>query len=124
MNIKKLFPSKWLSPDDLAGRRVEVQISGCAMEEVRNPQTNQTEQKLVIAFAKATKRLIVNKTQAFDIAEITGGYETDEWIGHRVALCVGRARNGKDTIVIEAASVQAPTPHLDADGEDTKEVHY
>ena len=116
MNIKQLFPSKWLSPDDLANRRVEVVISECALEAVRNPQTNQEEEKLIITFAKATKRLIANKTQCFAIAEIVGDYDTDNWTGKRIALRTGRARNGKPTIIVEAAAVQAPTVHLDNGG--------
>lgn len=116
MNIKQLFPSKWLSPDDLGNRRVEVVISECALEAVRNPQTNQEEEKLIITFAKATKRLIANKTQCFAIAEIVGDYDTDNWTGKRIALRTGRARNGKPTIIVEAASVQAPTVHLDNGG--------
>ena len=76
MNVRNVFPSKWLSADDLGQRRVEVVIAGCTMEEVHNRVTNQKEKKLAVAFEKATKRLLVNKTQAFAMAEIAGVLKT------------------------------------------------
>lgn len=112
MNIKQLFPSPWLSPDDLNDRRVEVVIAGFAMEEMHNRRTNQKESKPVISFERATKRLILNKTQAFAIARIAGSDETGEWLGKKISLRVGRAPNGKPTIAIDAPALQAPTPHM------------
>lgn len=119
MNVKSIFPSRWLSADDLGQRRVEVTIAGCSVEEVHNSRTNTKEQKLAIAFERASKRLLVNKTQAFQIAEIAGSYETDDWAGKRISMRAGRARNGKPTIVIEAAAVQPPTDHTET-GEQAK----
>lgn len=112
MNIKALFPSPWLMPDDLAGKRVEVTIAGFAMEEVHNARTNAKERKPAISFEKASKRLLLNKTQAFAVASVIGSYETDEWIGRKISLRPGRAPNGKATIIVDAPAVQAPTPHL------------
>lgn len=114
MNVRTMFPSKWLSADDLGQRRFDLTIAGCTIEEVHNRVTNQKEQKLAVAFEKASKRLLVNKTQAFAIAEIAGSDETDNWRGARVALHVGRARNGKPTIVIERPAVQAPAPAMES----------
>lgn len=114
MNVRNVFPSKWLSADDLGQRRVEVVIAGATMEEVHNRVTNQKERKLAVAFEKATKRLLVNKTQAFAMAEIAGSDETDDWVGVRISMKVGRARNGKPTIVIEHPAVQAPAPAMES----------
>lgn len=114
MNVRNVFPSKWLNADDLGQRRVEVVIAGCAMEEVHNRVTNQKETKLAVAFEKATKRLLVNKTQAFAMAEIAGSDETDEWAGVRISMRVGRARNGKPTIIIERPAVQVPAPAMES----------
>lgn len=114
MNIKQVFPSPWLAPDDLANRRVEVIVAGFALEEIHNRRTNAKETKPVLSFQKATKRLILNKTQAFAVAHVTGSDETEDWIGKKIALRVGRAPNGKPTIIVEAPSLQAPTSHLSA----------
>ncbi|MCB0063486.1 MAG: hypothetical protein KDE19_15295 [Caldilineaceae bacterium] len=106
MDVRTLYPSKWLSPDDLGNRRVEVTISECGLDEVYNSQTREKERKLTVSFAGAKKRLICNKTQTFAIAEIAGSYESDDWKGTKVSLRVGNARNGKPTIVVEPAAVQ------------------
>lgn len=112
MNVKQLFPSKWVSADDLGDKRVEVTISKCAIETVRDFRTGQDVQKLAVAFAGATKRLLPNKTQCFAIAEIAGSYETDNWAGIKVSMRVGRSHNGKSTIVIERPAVQSPAAQL------------
>lgn len=108
MNVKQIFPSPWLSTDDLGQRRVEVVIAGAEMVEVHNRRTNEKERRLAIRFERASKRMLLNKTQAFRIAELTGQVDTDNWPGHRIALRVGRAPNGKPTILVDAPSVPAP----------------
>lgn len=117
MNIKQVFPSQWLSPDDIGNRRIEVVIAGAEFVEIHNRRTNNKEQRLAISFQRATKRMLINKTQGFRIAEITGQFETDNWAGHRIALRVGRAPNGKPTIVVERAAVPAPGEQSNGAGE-------
>ncbi len=108
MNLKQIFPSPWIDPDDLAGRRVEVVIAGAEIVEVHNRRTNEKEERLALRFERATKRMLLNKTQAFAIADITGSVETDTWAGHHIALRAGRAPNGKPTIVVERPAVPPP----------------
>lgn len=112
MNIKQLYPSQWVSAEDLGAKRVEVTISKCEMATVRDFRTGQDTPKLALSFATATKRLLPNKTQCFAIAEIAGSYETDNWIGVKVSMRVGRSHNGKNTIIIERPAVQAPAEQL------------
>lgn len=115
MNIHKLFPSQWLSPADLGTRQFELIIESVAMATVRNTQTNQDEQKPAIKFAKAQKRLLMNKTQAFAIAAITGEDDTDKWSGHAIVLAAGIARNRKPTIVVSAPASKPPVAEIPAD---------
>lgn len=118
MNIRSVFPSPWISPDDLGDRRFELTISAVTIEEVHDRTTNQKVRKLVVAFAEAKKRFICNKTQAFAIAKHAGHDDTDHWIGKKVALRSGKAHNGKPTIVVEKAAVEAPAEQLNhGDGE-------
>lgn len=112
MNVKSLFPSRWVSADDLGTRRVEVTISGCALETVRDFRTGENVQKMAISFAGATKKLLPNKTQCFKIAEIAGSYETDNWVGVKISMRVGQAHNRKPTIIIEKPAVQTPAEQL------------
>jgi hypothetical protein len=113
MNIRKVFPSQWLNAADLQGARVEVVISGCEMRNIRNPQTNREEPRLAVGFQGKVKKLLVNKTQAFVIAEIANSDETDDWAGTRIAMRPDLARNRKLTIVIERPAVPAPSAAID-----------
>lgn len=120
MNIQQIFPRKWLYPEDLGGRAVTVQIAGATLEDLRNPRTNKMESKLIVSFAKATKRLICNKTQAYAIASATGSQDTDKWLGSKVTLSAAVAPNGKATILI--TPVANADHHLDAGtGADTSQ---
>ena len=65
------------------------------MAEVYNRQTNGKEQKPAVSFKGAKKRLLLNKTQAFRIAEIVGSPDTDYWRGHSITLRAGVAPNKK-----------------------------
>lgn len=112
MNVREVFPSPWISAEDLGSKKFELVIAGVTLEEVHDRQTNRKVQKMVVAFVGAKKRLICNKTQALAIAHIVNSDETEDWKGKRVALRAGRAHNGKQTIVVEAAAVQPPTPAM------------
>ena len=63
--------------------------------------------KAIIAFERAHKRLILNKTQAQAIAAILRSETFADWSGQKIQLSAGRAPNGKDTVVVS----QAPAPH-------------
>lgn len=117
MNVRAVFPSPWISCDDLGNRKFELVIKSVTIEQVHDRQTNQKVDKLVVAFQEAKKRFITNKTQAFALARLCGSDETEQWVGKRIALRAGKAHNGKPTIVVEAAAVQAPATHLN-NGED------
>lgn len=108
MNIHQLFPSKWLSPADLGSRSFDLTIKAVTMQEVRNPQTNQMETKPAVAFERAQKMMLLNKTQCFAIADIVGAEETDNWKGKNIVLRTGKARNGKDTIVVQRPASKGP----------------
>ena len=57
--------------------------------------------KAVVAFSKAHRRLVLNKTQAESIAKIAGSDAFADWPGLAVVLREGTAPNGKATIVVE-----------------------
>lgn len=107
MNVRQIFPSPWISPDDLGDRRFELTISAVTIEEVHDRVTNQKVQKMVVTFAEAKKRFICNKTQAFAIAKHLMSDDTDQWIGKKVALRAGKAHNQKPTIVVDKAAADS-----------------
>ena len=71
--ISELFASKWLSGGDLE-KPVVVTVTEAGLQTVRQ-MDGTSEEKLVISFHNASKRLIVNKTQAIALALHLG----DEW---------------------------------------------
>ncbi len=80
MNIAGAFPSTYLKAADLQGRRVSVTISSVRVEEVGDGH------KPVVFFSGKDKGVVLNKTNATMIAEITGTDETDEWTGKSIVL--------------------------------------
>lgn len=104
-SIDDIFPDKWLKASHLImadGRRpiIPVTVRGAGVEQLHNPKTNQKEPRLVIEFEGKDKRLILNKTQATAIAEITHTKDYTCWRGARLAIQAGIAPNKKDTILI------------------------
>lgn len=100
MNIETMFPKRWLSADDLAGKQVVVEVQAVTVQAIRNPRSNREEPRIVVAFVGKQKRLIVNKTQAYQLAQLANSRETDDWIGLRVALAAAPAPNGHVTIAV------------------------
>lgn len=104
-SIDDIFPDKWLKASHLImpdSRRpiIPVTVRGAGVEQLHNPKTNQKEPRLVIEFEGKDKRLILNKTQATAIAEITHTKDYTRWRGARLAIQAGIALNKKDTILI------------------------
>lgn len=80
MNINGAFPSNYLKAADLQGRRALVTISHVKMEDIGD------DHKPVLYFAGKEKGMVLNRTNANMIAEITGIEETDQWNGKSVVL--------------------------------------
>lgn len=81
MDIKKLFPSKFLSAGDLGSRRFTLLVRDVRLEKLGNP----AEDKPVLYFQKAEKGLVLNRTNALAIASAYGD-ETEGWTGKPVIL--------------------------------------
>jgi hypothetical protein len=87
MRVEKMFPSRWLSGLDLAGRDVTVVIEAIHAEVVGPPPKQ--EEKFVMSFKGAKKQLILNQTNCQSIA-MQYGPETDNWIGQKITLYSAR----------------------------------
>lgn len=81
MKISTLYPSKWLTADDLGDRDWSLKIDRLALEEMGHPP----EEKPVLYFVGAHKGLILNRTNGKAIAGIWGD-EADNWPGKPVTL--------------------------------------
>lgn len=96
--VSEMYPSEWLRAEDLKGRQVKVRIETVEIGQFRNFE-GEKEQKPVISFVGAKKKLILNKRQALQIRDIHGD-DTDGWPGKDVAMYAQPTPQGKQTIVI------------------------
>lgn len=99
--VGDLYPRKWLKCEDLGGRAVTVKILAVDVDELRQPDGTR-RQAAVLTFERASKRLILNKTQCGALAAICGSERLADWPGHTVQLTPATAPNGKPTIAIRA----------------------
>lgn len=80
MNINDAFPSKYLKASDIDGNPT-VEIAQVVEEEVGRDK----EMRPVLYFHGSEKGIILNKTNANNIAKLYG-FETDDWAGKKVML--------------------------------------
>lgn len=127
MNINLLFPSKYLKGEDLGGKEVTVTIKEMKVE--RMGVGAEKEDKPVLYFERATKALILNRTNALMISGLYGP-ETGMWGGKRITLYATTVRAfGKETDAVRVKKAlpsaaapqgpsQGPEPTLAEDPED------
>ena len=106
MDVRQLYPARWITCDDLGERKFKLTISAVGLEEVHDPHTHAKVEKLIVAFRDRKKRLVLNRTQTLALAHLCGSYETEQWIGREVVLRAGLAPNRKPTIVIEKVEAE------------------
>lgn len=79
MHISEAFPSKYLKASDLQGRNVNVKMGRVDQEAING------EKKLILFFQGKEKGMVLNKTNANNIAAIYGS-ETEDWYGKPIVL--------------------------------------
>lgn len=79
MHIDEAFPSKYLKASDLQGRNVTVKMGRAEVEKIGE------DKKLILYFQGKEKGMVLNKTNANNIAGIYGG-DTDDWYGKEITL--------------------------------------
>jgi len=105
-NINDAFPSAYLKASDLKGAQPIVTIDRVEYELVGA----QKERKPVLYFQHKEKGMVLNKTNANKIIQMTGSPVTEEWKGHRIMLYTAQVDFQGDTV--EAIRVKAaPQPY-------------
>lgn len=103
MNIDSAFPSNYLKASDLGDKQPIVTIDRIEVE----PIGRDKEIKPVIYFQGKEKGLVLNKTNAKKIAELTGSKDTDDWTGCQVRIYATETEFGGETV--ECIRVKAAT---------------
>lgn len=117
----ELFPRKHMKAEDLRGRAWTVKIVSVKEVKVFNPRLSQEETKIAVHFENAQRYLLINKTQALTLFDITGADTARGWVGHRVMVVPAKTRRGQWTIEMmeppreeetemKAAAEAVPTP--------------
>lgn len=101
-NINDVFPSKFLKAHELNGAQPIVTIERVEFE----PVGRDREMKAVVYFAGKSKGVVLNKTNATKIIEISGSSITEEWPGTRVRLYTTEATFGGETY--DVVRIKAP----------------
>lgn len=80
MRVSEAFPSTYLKAADLQGRTAVVMIDHCDIEDVGSG-----DRKPVLYFQGKEKGLVLNKTNANNIALLYGD-DMEEWSGRQIEL--------------------------------------
>src|SRR5687767_4047837 len=84
MLISEVFPTKYVAAADLKGKTVPLTITHVTAEEMLT-HDNKKVLKPVVWFERASKGLVLNRTNAVTIATLYGD-DTDTWSGKRIAI--------------------------------------
>ena len=82
MNINSAFPSNYFKASDLNGSAVVVTVREVKVEQIGRDR----DTKPVVYFQGKEKGLVLNKTNARKIAEISGSNDTEDWSGTAIAI--------------------------------------
>lgn len=122
MKISQLFPSKFVKAADLNGKTITLTIAKTVMEQVGHGAD--AENKLVLYFAKATKGMIMNATNARAVAGLYGD-DTDKWVGQRISVYATtvKAFGSTHAVIRVRDEVPAqPKPQATAVAEETNDL--
>ncbi len=78
-NINEAFPSNYIKAADLKGRQVSVKMDRAEYEMIGS------DKKLILYFVGKDKGMVLNKTNANNIAMIYGD-ETEDWRDQEIVL--------------------------------------
>ena len=129
-SYKTAFGS-FLKQDDLQGRAVKVVIAGVELEDVKDPDSEKKEKKLVVHFAGKDKALILNRTNCEAMEAITGTDDYGSWVGRSVVLFTdptvkfgGKTVGGLRLRAINGPAPVAPPPPVVAEDFDDETIPF
>ena len=115
MNINAMFPANWLKCADLKGKAVKVTIDRLEEEKMGN------DMKWVAYFKGTKKGLVLNKTNAFMIAEHHGG-DTANWFGKEIELRPDKTSFKGD--IVDCIRVAGAAPVIADDGDGDSDIPF
>lgn len=118
ITVSSAFPSNYLKAADLQGRTIRVTMDSVNVEKVGQ------DQRLVLYFKGKEKGLVLNKTNANNIASVYGD-DTDNWMGQPLDLfptLVDYQGKSVDAIRVRAPARQVRQPEPPPHNEPTRNL--
>jgi len=84
--LSEMYPSKYATGDDLAGKAHTLTIHRVEPQEMRPGPGSPPVNKWVMYFLHAQKGVILNRTLAEQIATILDSNDTDAWTGKKITI--------------------------------------
>ena len=111
-DMRQAFPSDYLSAKDIqeTGPK-KVTISSVTSEQIRGD--NGLEDKWVLGFDGARKRLILNVTNNNTLIDAFG-YESNDWLGKAVTMFTVDVQFGSKMVLGLRLKIEAPKPATQA----------
>lgn len=111
MKASDLYGSPFLKGTDLQ-KPIKLTVSDLEIGEFTDQKTGAEQKRVIMGFAGAKKRLVLNKTQANALIAAYGD-EMGAWPGKQVILAPGTAPNGQPTVLLSAVP-EEPQERADA----------
>jgi hypothetical protein len=106
MNVNDAFPSNYLKASDLKGNQPVVIINKVEFEAVGREK----EMKPVLYFTGKDKGMVLNKTNAKNIANLVGSFETNDWKGFHIKLYSANVEFQGETVESIRVKAAGPAP--------------
>ena len=101
MKASDIYASPFLKATDVT-KAVKLTISELEISTFTDEKTQQDSKRVVLSFAGAKKKLILNKTGANNLVAAYGD-ELGDWVGKEVILSPGKASNGQAMVMVQGA---------------------
>lgn len=110
MKLSSMFPRRYATGDDLQGKSFTLTITHVNREKMR-PQPGAPEvDRWVLYFKETKKGVVLSRTLAYQVAEILGSEETDNWVGKAITIYPQPIQvAGKAVTAIRARRAPRPT---------------
>lgn len=91
MKVSEVFPSYFLSGDEIIGKNVAVKIKEVKTEMIKVRPDKPEEEVISIYFEDKKRGVRLNKTRAKEIARVHGD-DMDQWTGKEVLMYTEREK--------------------------------
>lgn len=84
--IGEMFPSRYITADELGEKSYNVTIKEIGKESMRPSAGAPEVDKYVIYFNETKRGIVLGKTLATQIVKIIGSDDTDQWVGKQIQI--------------------------------------